>query len=157
MSNPDSHGDGGSCLADHPAGARGRLLVVDDEPAVGRVMAHAAAECGFDAEVVISAAAFRAHYETDPPDVILLDLSLPGSDGVELLRFLAERNSKALILIVSGFDRRVLEAAMRLGLALGLRMGGSLTKPLLVGDLADALDRALAPNERDGDELCLRS
>jgi len=157
MSNPQCHADGGPSLPDQPVKARGRLLVVDDEPAVGRVMAHAAAECGFKAEVVISAAAFRAYYETDPPEVILLDLSLPGSDGIELLRFLAERDSKALILIVSGFDRRVLEAAMRLGLALGLRMGESLTKPLLVGDLADALDRALAPNESVGDELCFRS
>jgi DNA-binding response OmpR family regulator len=129
---------------------RPRLLVVDDEPAVGRAMVYAARECGFDTSLAISAAGFRAEYEASPPDVVLLDLSLPGSDGVELLRFLAERQARSLILIVSGFDRRVVEAAMRLGSALGLRMGGCLTKPVTVRDLAEALDR----REEAGHDLC---
>jgi hypothetical protein len=45
-------------------------------------------------------------------------------DGVELLRFLADEDFRAPVLIVSGFDRRVLESAFRLGEALGLNMAG---------------------------------
>lgn len=129
------------------------MLIVDDEPLVGRMMVHAAMECGYDASLSISAAAFRERYDAECPEVVLMDLSLPGSDGIELLRFLAERETKALILIVSGFDRRVVEAAMRLGRALGLRMAGPLAKPLLVRDLAAALEPA-ATSGRVGDDLC---
>jgi FixJ family two-component response regulator len=64
---------------------------------------------------------------------------LPRSDGVELLRFLAEEKSRALILPISGFDERVLEAAMRLGTALGLRMAGPLQKPVRLQQLMDAM------------------
>jgi DNA-binding response OmpR family regulator len=126
-----------------PGRPRPRLLVVDDEPTVGRMMAHAAEECGYRAAVAISASGFRAQYDADPPALILLDLSLPGGDGIELLRFLAERKSQSLILIVSGFDRRVVEAARRLGEALGLRMGDCLTKPVFVRELETAIEGSL--------------
>jgi hypothetical protein len=51
-------------------------------------------------------------------------------DGVELLRFLAAEEYSAPVLIISGFDRRVLESAFRLGEALGLTMIGPLEKPV---------------------------
>ena len=136
-------------------GAPRRVLVVDDEPLVGRAIAFSAEACGFDAALAISADAFREQYDADPPDVVLLDLSLPGGDGVELLRVLAERDSRALILIVSGFDARVVEAAMRLGSAMGLRMGGYLTKPVTVRQLGEALAAAEDIAARgEGHALC---
>ena len=61
--------------------------------------------------------------------------------GMELLRFLAEQDYRAPVLIVSGFDRRVLEAAFRLGEALGLVMAGPLEKPVRLHDLEELLDR----------------
>lgn len=132
-----------------------RLLVVDDEPLVGRAIVHAARACGYDAALAISAEAFREQYASETPDVVLLDLSLPGGDGVELLRVLVEQGSTSLILIVSGFDSRVVEAAMRLGSAMGLRMGGYLTKPVTVRQLADALAAAPGVAARgEGHELC---
>jgi hypothetical protein len=51
-------------------------------------------------------------------------------DGVELLRFLADQDYDAPVLIVSGFDRRILESAFRLGEALGLNMAGPVEKPV---------------------------
>jgi CheY-like chemotaxis protein len=125
------------------------ILVIDDEPIVARMIAHVAEECGYRARFTINAAAFRAQYGIEPSDIVLLDLSLPGGDGIELLRFLAEQGSTSAIFIVSGFDRRVLEAAQRLGEGLGLNMGGTLTKPVFVRDLEGALagaDHLLATN-----------
>jgi CheY-like chemotaxis protein len=61
-------------------------------------------------------------------------------DGVELLRFLAEQEYRAPVLIVSGFDRRVLESAFRLGEALGLNMAGPVEKPVRL----DALEQVLS-------------
>lgn len=140
-----------AALSDRP-----RLLLVDDEPAVGRMLSHAALQCGYEATITSTPAAFRERYDEVAPDVVLLDLSLGSGDGVELLRFLAEKECRALVLIVSGFDRRVVDAADRLGRASGLRMGGCLTKPILVRELADAIaagrDRA---REGQGDAHCL--
>lgn len=122
-----------------PPVSRRRLLLIDDELSVARFIAHAAEECGFEAIITVSAESFRSQYAVCDPDVVVLDLALPRSDGVELLRFLAEEKCRALVLPISGFDQRVLEAAMRLGTALGLRMAGPLQKPVRLQQLMDAM------------------
>ena len=121
-----------------PRGRR-RLLLIDDELSVARFIAHAAEEAGYEAIITVTAESFRSQYEICDPDVVVLDLALPRSDGIELLRFLAEEKSGALVLPISGFDERVLEAAMRLGTALGLRMTGPLQKPVRLQQLMDAM------------------
>ena len=122
-----------------PPAPRRRLLLIDDELSVARFIAHAAEECGYEAIITVTAESFRSQYLACDPGVVVLDLALPRSDGVELLRFLAEEKSSALVLPISGFDERVLEAAMRLGMALGLRMTGPLQKPVRLQQLMDAL------------------
>jgi len=112
-----------------------RLLVIDDEPALAEFVATVATECGFDPILSEGWEAFRAAVRDTKPDMVALDLGMPGMDGVELLRFLAEEDSHATVLIISGFDRRVLESAFRLGEALGLRMLGPLEKPVRFHDL----------------------
>jgi CheY-like chemotaxis protein len=126
------------------AARRPRLLLIDDEPLVGRFIAHAAEECGYEATVTISAESFRSRYAAAAPDVVVVDLAVPGCDGVELLRFLADQGCRAKVLIVSGFDPRVLESALRLGEAMGLDMAGPLTKPVRLQAFAEALGPARA-------------
>jgi len=116
-------------------GARRRLLIVDDDLSVAKFLAHAAEECGREAIITVTAESFRSQYASLKPDTVVLDLGLPGSDGVELLRFLAEETCTARIILVSGFDQRVLEAAMRLGTAMGLRMAAPLHKPVRLNQL----------------------
>jgi CheY-like chemotaxis protein len=69
---------------------------------------------------------------------------MPGMDGVELIRFLADQNYDAPVLIFSGFDRRVLESAFRLGEALGLTMVGPIEKPVRFEVLQETLGRLRA-------------
>jgi hypothetical protein len=63
---------------------------------------------------------------------------------VELLRFLAAENYASPVLIVSGFDRRVLESAFRLGKALGLNMAGPVEKPVRLKELEVTLSELKA-------------
>ena len=98
---------------------RPRLLLIDDEPALADYLANAARECGFDPEVSATDEEFRA-------------------------RFLADRDYAAPVLIVSGFDRRVLESAIRLGEAHGLNMAGPLEKPVRFEKLQAELNRLRA-------------
>jgi hypothetical protein len=62
-------------------------------------------------------------------------------DGVELTRFLAEQRYRGPVLIVSGFDRRVLESAFRLGETLGLNMVGPVEKPVRLDALEELLGK----------------
>jgi DNA-binding response OmpR family regulator len=112
-----------------------RLLLVDDEPALADFIANAARECGYEAIVSSNDEQFRQNFVAERPDIVVLDLGMPGMDGVELLRFLAEERFQAPVLIISGFDRRVLESAFRLGEARGLAMVGPLEKPVRLEDL----------------------
>ena len=121
-----------------------RLLLIDDEPVLAAFMANAATECGFDPILTSDDQLFRDEFLAHPPDLVVLDLGMPGMDGVELLRFLAKQDFRAPVLIVSGFDRRVLDSAFRLGEALGLNMAGPLEKPVRLEQLEALLTRLKA-------------
>ncbi|HEY6049408.1 MAG TPA: response regulator [Sphingomicrobium sp.] len=107
-----------------------RLLLIDDEPTLAEFLASAAKESGFEPVITARDEDFRAAFLAEPPEMVALDLGMPGMDGVELIRFLADQNYRSPVLIVSGFDRRVLESAFRLGEALGLNMVGPIEKPV---------------------------
>jgi DNA-binding response OmpR family regulator len=116
-----------------------RLLLIDDEPVLAEFIAAAATECGFDPLLTSEDGQFRKEFLASPPDMVALDLGMPGMDGVELLRFLADQQFGGPVLIVSGFERRVLESAFRLGEALGLAMCGPLEKPVRLRELEELL------------------
>ena len=124
--------------------AQPRLLLIDDEPALGEFLASAAKECGFDPILTLDDRHFRDEFSARRPDVVALDLGMPGMDGVQLLRFLAAEEFGEPVVIVSGFDRRVLESAFRLGEALGLTMVGPVEKPVRFEVLEDMLSRLKA-------------
>jgi DNA-binding response OmpR family regulator len=116
-----------------------RLLLIDDEPVLAEFLASAARECGFEPRITDKDEDFRDQFLADRPEMVALDLGMPGMDGIELLRFLADQNYSAPVLIVSGFDRRVLESAFRLGQELGLSMAGPLEKPVRLEELETTL------------------
>ena len=121
-----------------------RLLLIDDEPALAEFLATAARDSGFDAVITDRDEDFRENFLGERPDMVALDLGMPGMDGVELIRFLAEQDYDSPVLIVSGFDRRVLESAFRLGEALGLNMAGPIEKPVRFEVLQEVLSRLRA-------------
>ena len=118
-----------------------RLLLIDDEPALAAFVAKAADMCGFEPMIADQDQQFRDLFKQDRPQMVALDLGMPGMDGVELLRFLASEGFKDPVLIISGFDRRVLESAYRFGEALGLQMVGPLEKPARLEQLEEILNR----------------
>src|SRR5690348_20261 len=117
-----------------------RLLLIDDEPRLAEFLANAARTAGFDPVITARDEEFRNSFIANPPEMVALDLGMPGMDGVELTRFLADQGYRGPVLIFSGFDRRVLESAFRLGEALGLNMAGPVEKPVRL----DALEQLLA-------------
>jgi CheY-like chemotaxis protein len=63
-----------------------RVVVVDDDPSIVRVVAANLHACGYDVLTAASGEAALNAVETHQPDCIVLDLGLPGSDGLEVLR-----------------------------------------------------------------------
>ena len=122
-----------------------RLLLIDDEPALAAFVAKEADMCGFDPLITSHDQEFRDRFHEHRPQMVALDLGLPGMDGVELLRFLADQEYLEPVLIISGFDRRILESAFRLGSALGLQMVGPLEKPARLEEL-EAILNELRPS-----------
>ena len=124
--------------------ARPRLLLIDDEPALADFLASAATGAGFDPVITAEDRQFRDEFMAQRPEAVALDLGMPGMDGVELIRFLAGEDYRSPVLIVSGFDRRVLESAFSLGEALGLSMAGPLEKPVRLEELERLLGQLKA-------------
>jgi CheY-like chemotaxis protein len=108
-------------------------------------LSRVAQGCGYQVRNTDDAAGFKQAYASWAPDIVILDLVMPQVDGIELLRFLAERASETRILIISGFDPKVLDAAHRLGAAHGLAMIGALSKPVRVAELRAILEQASGP------------
>ncbi len=115
-----------------------RVLVVEDEPRLRELLQRALVGWGFDAAVVRSGEDALRLTEADPADVVVLDLNLPGMDGMELLTRLRARTPGIQAIILTGFAS--LEAARQ---AVHLDVVEFLTKPCHLGELEKALDRAL--------------
>lgn len=122
-----------------------RLLVIDDEPAIVRLVQRVAESCGFVVTGTTDSDTFNDELLAINYDAIILDLSMPGADGVELLRFLATAGSPARILIISGFDRRVLETSGKLAAAQGLDIAGTIMKPVRASELRSAITALYHP------------
>src|SRR3546814_16533545 len=88
---------------------------------------------------------FSLLYRKVRPNVVILDLAMPGTDGIELLRFLSAERSRARILLMSGFDARIREAALLLGEAHALDMAGLVPQPVRAAELRARLARLPDP------------
>ena len=116
-----------------------RLVVLDDDEAIAQFMAAVASGRGWDARAVTREDEFQALIRASPPAAIILDLQLATSDGIEQLRFLHSVGYPGAIVLISGFDARVLAAAQQIGHSLGLSIVAVLEKPARAAQVHDAL------------------
>ncbi len=121
-----------------PETGTAKILVIDDEGDVGDIIVSTAQSMNLGCTATTNAADFL---KALLPDVtlIMMDLAMPETDGIELLRLLGKKQCKAGIVLMSGFDRRVLETAEQLGRSLGLTAVGQLQKPFRLPELEDIL------------------
>jgi len=116
-----------------------RILIIDDEPEMCDFVRDIAVEAGYDAVTANTAEEFKTHFAAAESHVVVLDLTLPGTDGIELLQYMAEMGTRARILIVSGYDAGIRRMAYTIGVARGLDMAGVLAKPVKVAELRGLL------------------
>ena len=118
-----------------------RLLLIDDEPALAAFLADAARECGFEPVVTSNDREFREALASLSPTWWRSISACPEWTASSCCASSPTRITDRPVLIVSGFDRRVLESAFRLGEALGLNMVGPVEKPVRLEDLEAVLNQ----------------
>jgi DNA-binding response OmpR family regulator len=131
-------------MADTPT----RILVVEDEADVANLVKHTL-ERGADAsvETLASGAAALKSLAVTQPDLLVLDLNLPGMDGAELCRLLRARPATAQLPIVM-LTARTDESDRVLGLDLGA--DDYITKPFSPRELAARVRAVLRRRSRPG-------
>jgi two-component system OmpR family response regulator len=100
-----------------------RILVVDDDPRICRLLAHYLGQEGFVVDTALSGAELRQHMAADPVNVVILDLKLPDEDGLSLVRHLCQASTAAVIILTGKADL--------IDKVVGLEMGADdyVTKP----------------------------
>ncbi len=114
-----------------------RVLVVEDEMRMRELLSEVVPEMGFAVEAVRSAEEALRLMERDPREIAVVDLNLPGMEGMEFFAAVHERWPRTQVIILTGFGD--LAAARQ---AIRLEVVDFLTKPCHLGELDVALSRA---------------
>jgi len=123
-----------------------RILVVDNDPIVADSLVELLPGLGYEGSCVYGAEeALSALDEANAPDadarafdLVLCDVSMPGTDGIELLRTITDRHPSVAVIMITGYGS--IESAVQT-----LRLGASdyLTKPIVDDELRVSLERAM--------------
>ena len=106
------------------------ILVVDDEAIVRDVVARYLRRDGYDTREAATGDEAREILETAPPELVVLDVMLPGTDGLELCRWIRSRSDLPVIMLTARGE----EADRIVGLELGA--DDYVTKPFSPRELA---------------------
>jgi len=119
-----------------------KLVVVDDDAYICRLIARIAEPFNTSVDTIVSLDESSDMQRLVEADMLLLDLGMPGLDGIEVLRRLAAQDCRARIILISGAAPGVLESSSRLGRQLNLEMGPPISKPFDVDDLRQLIGSA---------------
>lgn len=119
-----------------------KLLIVDKDPMARKYTRNLAMKLDYDIEESDSVSEALAYIEKFSPSLIVLDLNLVDTDGIEMLTQLAKIKCKAAIVILSSLDRVILESARTVGQEIGLQILGISTKPVFPAEIVSWLKLA---------------
>jgi two-component system response regulator ResD len=127
------------------------VLIVDDEPIVREVVADYLRKDGFRVESAADGREALSRFATARPDLVLLDLMLPGIDGLEVCRRIRTTSNVPIIMVTAKSE----ETDTIIGLGVGA--DDYIAKPFspreLVARVKAVLRRATAPSPAEGDPL----
>jgi two-component system, OmpR family, response regulator PrrA len=82
-----------------------RLLVVEDDPSIARLLEVELADAGYDVEIAATGAAGLAAIEREEPAIVVLDVRLPDVDGLSVCRQARRSGHSMPILMLTALDR----------------------------------------------------
>jgi len=81
--------------------AEPHIIVVDDEPGIRDMVAEYLGSHGFHVETAADAASFRDLHAARPADLVVLDINMPGEDGLSLARWLRSRSKIGIVMLTA--------------------------------------------------------
>jgi DNA-binding response OmpR family regulator len=120
-----------------------KILVVDDEPTIREIVVSYLERDGFKTLEAADGNRARELLETDPPDLVVLDVMLPGTDGLELCRWIRSRSRLPVIMLTARGE----ESDRIVGLELGA--DDYVTKPFSPRELTARVRTVLRRAETD--------
>jgi DNA-binding response OmpR family regulator len=124
-----------------------RILVAEDDPDIANLLAHYLRKAGFEADIVNSGRDVVPRLRKTPPDLLLLDLMLPGLDGLDVCRAVRSDENTASIPIIMVTAKG--EESDRI---VGLELGADdyITKPFSPGEVVARVRALLRRTTRSG-------
>ncbi len=123
---------------EQPAAAKARILLVDDDQIVLDSLGGLLELEGFDVTRSETIAQATSYLQGGPCDLVITDISMPHSDGFDLLRYVTANREDVLVIMVTGYG--TIESAVE-----AMKQGAYdyLTKPIIDDDVLMAVRRAL--------------
>jgi len=126
------------------------LLIADDDRTQRAIIGAAAARLGFRVVAAASVDAADGHLRSRRFDTVIVDLALGERDGIELLRSISSMQPVPRVIIVSGCEERILNAAVRFAHAAGIDGTVAIPKPIDVARLRALLGSEISPRPAGG-------
>lgn len=119
-----------------------RVLLIDDEEEYAGTLAERLELRGISTQVVLDGDEGLAVIQRDPPDIVLLDVMMPGIGGLETLRQIKGAHPRVQVLLLTG------RGSTREGIE-GMRLGAFdyLMKPIQIEELIERFQAALAARD----------
>jgi len=116
-----------------------RLMVIDDDAGIAKVMGLAATQIGMKFLTVDDPVEAIERYTEYRPDIVVLDMIMPGKDGIDVLRDILRTGIPSKIVLTSGFGETYLRLARGLAAFYGAAEPVLLPKPFRRQELIDVL------------------
>ncbi|MEQ9641516.1 MAG: response regulator [Alphaproteobacteria bacterium] len=126
-----------------------KILVIDDEVDFAGFVGEAGRRLGYDVEVCHASAEAKRRLADIAPDLIVLDIVMPGEDGVEFLQWLRGQPLRPILILMTGYNPKYAEMAGALGRVAGLEVAALLTKPVRIKALQEVLNKHLPLADAD--------
>ena len=117
-----------------------KLLIVDDEADFADFVLSASLTLGYEARVCNDCASARATLDEFTPDLMVLDIVMPGEDGIEFLNWFSHQSFDTKVILVTGFNPHYMEMAQKLSALSGTQVITTLQKPVHLQALRAALE-----------------
>ena len=127
-----------------------KILILDDDPFVLKLLSRMLGNLGYTSVVTRDngrVALELVDSPDDAPNLILLDLNMPEMDGLEFVRHLVERHYTGSLILVSGEDERMQQAAEKLARAHKITVLGHLHNPATPEGLAELIGKWTPPQQ----------
>jgi len=121
-----------------------KILIIDDERPIRETLEMFLREKGYDVATSESGEAGLKLIRKNQPDIVILDLRLPGIDGIEVLRIVKQLSPRSMVIVITAYhDKEIYDQAESLGAF------GYIVKPIDVAEFELTINKAMR-GQRNG-------